>query len=78
MDMKSLREAFGRIPTGAHFECVKTSSFAVGDHVSFIGRVVAHHRIERGPLLYVEGRYCRIGGHPIGCGEGRSLAHAFG
>ncbi|MDD5295308.1 MAG: flavin reductase family protein [Rhodocyclaceae bacterium] len=41
----------------AWFECANETRYPGGDHLIFIGRVLAYAREERAPLIFHEGRY---------------------
>lgn len=46
----------------AHFECVRTCTYELGDHVSFIGKIVDWQLGSCEPLLYLAGRYICLDG----------------
>jgi len=45
----------------ARFDCRCTSLLELGDHVTYIGDIVAFEEEEGAPLLYSAGRYAHIG-----------------
>ncbi len=47
--------------SAARFECSSVECLEIGDHLTFIGEVVACEQAEGDPLLYVDGRYARLG-----------------
>lgn len=60
-----LRESIAGTPlldgVAASFVCRITSRYPGGDHSILVGEVLAYEQSERAPLLYVRGRYCRLG-----------------
>lgn len=49
----------------AAFECRKMQSFEVGDHVLYLGQVVAYEYQQLAPLLFVQGDYARCVSHDL-------------
>jgi flavin reductase (DIM6/NTAB) family NADH-FMN oxidoreductase RutF len=44
----------------AWFECARIAVYEAGDHLSFIGEVMHHHRNSEAPLLYAGGAFGRL------------------
>lgn len=44
----------------AHFECETCYQYEGGDHVIFVGRVVAFEKSDRAPLLFHQGKFTRV------------------
>jgi len=56
--------------SAAWFECVPWDAFDAGDHVLFLGDVVAHDQRQVEPLLFQSGKF-RALGTELGAGSGR-------
>jgi 3-hydroxy-9,10-secoandrosta-1,3,5(10)-triene-9,17-dione monooxygenase reductase component len=60
----SWREGMNGLPlfegTAASFICRNTARHPGGDHVIFIGEVLAHESSARPPLVYANGRYATV------------------
>ena len=44
----------------ARFECRKTDTLEIGDHILFIGEIIAWQATAGSPLCYLGGRYVRL------------------
>lgn len=54
------------------FECANEMRHAGGDHLIFIGRVVALRQTSRPPLLFHGGRYCELTEQRVGSDKGNT------
>jgi 3-hydroxy-9,10-secoandrosta-1,3,5(10)-triene-9,17-dione monooxygenase reductase component len=49
----------------AWVDCTHEQEFLTGDHYLVVGRVSALNASSRRPLLYFQGEYASVGGHPL-------------